>query len=59
MFDDWQLSAQHAEVLIKAGDISAAIRHADDAHDTHDTNWELNDDLPALEPFDPFADDPE
>ena len=56
MFDDWQLSAQHEEVLIKAGDISAAIRHADDAHDT---DWELNDDLPALEPFDPFADDPE
>lgn len=56
MFDDWQLSPQHEEVLIKAGDISVAIRGADDAYDA---NWELNDDLSTLEPYDPFADDPE
>ena len=53
MVDDWQLSPQQEEILIKAGDISAAIRNADDA------DWELNEDLPVIEPFDPFADDPE
>jgi hypothetical protein len=53
MSDDWQLSPQHEEILIKAGDISAAIRNADDA------GWDLNDDLSMTEPFDPFADDPE
>lgn len=53
MRDDWQLSPQHDEIQVKAGDISAAIRSADDA------DWELDDDLPAAEPFDPFADDPE
>jgi len=56
MFDDWQLSPQHVELIIKAGDISAAIR---DAADANDADWELNDDLSTLEPFDPFADDPE
>ena len=53
MYDDWQLSPQHEEILIKAGDISAAIRNVDDA------DWALNDEIPTLEPFDPFADDPE
>ena len=53
MVDDWQLSPQQEEIFIKAGDISAAIRNADDA------DWELDEDLPVIEPFDPFADDPE
>ncbi len=53
MYDDWQFSPQHEEILIKAGDISAAIRSADDA------DWKLDDDVLAKEPFDPFADDPE
>ena len=53
MYKDWQLSAQQEEILIRAGGISAAIRNADDA------DWELDDDLPAMELFDPFADDPE
>lgn len=53
MVIDWQLSPQQEDILIKAGDISAAIRRADDA------DWELNDDYHALEPFDPFADDSE
>ena len=53
MYNDWQLSPQQEEILIKAGDISAAIRSAGDA------DGELNDDLPAMAPFDPFADDPE
>lgn len=53
MFDDWQLTPQHEELLIRAGDISAAIRAADDA------DWDLNEDLTFSEPFDPFADDPE
>ncbi len=56
MFDDWQLSPQHEEILIKAGDFSAAIRDADNANSA---DWELGDDPPTLEPFDPFADDPE
>ncbi len=53
MIIDWEFSPQQEEILIKAGDISAAIRNADDA------DWELNDDFPVMEPFDPFADDPE
>jgi len=53
MVIDWQFSAQQEDILIKAGDITAAIRRADDAY------WELNDDYPALEPFDPFADESE
>ncbi len=53
MYDDWQLSPQREDILIQERDISAAIRNADDA------DWELNGDLPALEPFDPLADDPE
>ena len=53
MRDDWQVFPLQEDALIKARDISAAIRSADDA------GWELDDDLPATEPFDPFADDPE
>lgn len=53
MYEDWELTAQHSDVLIRAGDISAAIRAADDAQ------WELDDELNFNEPFDPFADDAE
>ena len=53
MYGDWQYAPQQEETPINAGDISAAIRGAEDAE------WELDEDLHATEPFDPFADDPE
>lgn len=56
MYDEWQLSAQQQDILVRANDISAAIRAADDADDA---DWELNEDITFRERFDPFADDPE
>ena len=53
MYDKWELTRQHSDILVKAGDISAAIRAADDA------DWELEGEITFNEPFDPFADDPE
>ena len=54
MYDDWQLTYQHSDILVRAGDISAAQRAADNA------DWDLNDsDIQFNERFDPFADDPE
>ena len=54
MYEDWELTAQQGDAPIRAGDISAAIRAADDA------NWELDqDEIRFDEPFDPFADDAE
>lgn len=53
MYDDWQMTQQHSDTLVRAGDISAALRAAEDA------DWELDDELPRAEAFDPFADDPE
>ena len=56
MFNDWQLTSQHADILVRAGDISAVLRAAEN---TDDGNWELDDDLNFNVPFDPYADDPE
>ncbi len=53
MYDDWQMTQQHSDILVRAGDISAVLRAAEDAE------WELDDALPMTEPLDPFADDPE
>ena len=53
MYDNWQMTRQHTDILMRAGDINAALRAADDA------DWQLDDDLSLTEPFDPFADDPE
>ena len=56
---DWQLTSQHAGVLVHAGDISAVLRAADDADEADNGDWELYDDLNFNVPFDPYADDPE
>ena len=54
MCDVWQLTCQHSDILVRAGDNSAALRAADNA------DWDLNDsDIQFNERFDPFADDPE
>ena len=53
MYDDWQLPPPQEEVSYDTSDIQAAIRMAEGEI------WELDDDLPVMEPFDPFADDPE
>ncbi len=53
MYDDWQMTQQHSDILMRAGDISAALRAAEDA------GWELDDEHQGAEAFDPFADDPE
>jgi hypothetical protein len=53
MHEDWELSAQHVDSLVRAGDTNAAIRAVDDA------DWDLDDELNFNEPFDPYADDPE
>lgn len=53
MYDDWHLTLPHSDILIRAGDISAAIRAAEDAE------WDIEDGISMSEPFDPFADDPE
>lgn len=50
---DWELTQHHTDLQVKAGDINAVIRAADDA------DWELDDEISFNEPFDPFADDPE
>ena len=55
---DWQLTSQHAGVLVHAVDLSAVLRAADEA-DEADGDWELYDDLNFNVPFDPHADDPE
>ena len=55
---DWQLTSQHADVLVRAGDISAVVRAADDA-DEADGDWDRYDTLNFNAPFDPYADDPE
>ena len=52
---DWQLTSQHAGVLVRAGYLSAVLCAADEA----DGDWELYDDLNFNVPFDPYADDPE
>ncbi len=52
MYDDWQLTRPHSDILIRAGAISAAIRAAEDAE------WNFEDSISKTEPFDPFADDP-
>ena len=31
MYDDWQMTHLHSDILIRAGDISAAIRAAEEA----------------------------
>ena len=56
---DWQLTSQHADVLVRAGDISAVLRAADEADEADNGDWELYDDLNFNVPFDPYADDPE
>lgn len=53
---EWQFTTQHADVLVRAGDISAVLRAADQADDG---DWALYDDLNFNVPFDPHADDPE
>jgi len=54
MYDDWQMTSQHSDILVRAGDISAALRAADN------DDWDLDDrDIQFNERFDPFADDPE
>ena len=53
MYSEWKLTPQYQDILARAGDISAAIRAADNA------DWDLDEEIPTLAPFDPFADDPE
>ena len=54
MYDDWQLTSEHSNILTRAGDISAVLRAADNS------DWELDDnEINFNERFDPFADDPE
>lgn len=54
MYEDWEVTAQHREILFRASAISAAIRAADDA------NWDLDDnEIDFNPPFDPLADDVE
>jgi hypothetical protein len=54
MYEDWQLTAEQSNILVRAGDISAVLRAADDA------DWDLDDhEIKFNERFDPFADDPE
>lgn len=53
MVNDWELTQQNSEYQVRASDISAVLRAADDAE------WDVDEDLNFNEPFDPFADDPE
>ena len=54
MYDDWQITSQHSDILVRAGDISSVLRSADNA------DWDLDDsEINFNERFDPFADDPE
>lgn len=53
MVNDWDMTQEHSSILVRAGDISAVLRAADDA------DWNLDEEINFNEPFDPFADDPE
>ena len=54
---DWQLTSQHAGVLVRAGDLSAVLHAADEADEADNGDWERYDDLNFNAPFDPYADD--
>ena len=56
---DWQLTSQHADVLVHAGDLSAVLRATDEAGEADNGDWDRYDQLNFNAPFDPYADDPE